>query len=252
MPVKRARIAPGDVLEFDVRSGRGIAQYVGEHHELGGTLWVVPDIVPSNAEVTHDVLDRDGYYTFFPVKPAVQKSLVRVLGPAPLGSRAVPRLMRRAGVIDRSGAVLTWIISDGERERVVRQLSPEERALPIEEIWNLEMLVLRIAEGWRPERDAPSSSEASSGEHIGATVGESVHYLYFPAAEQARAVKGEIEALGLGVEMRPAAMGPDWLVRVTAPAGPDLHDPSALSERLADIAKRAGGEYDGWEQRAQS
>ena len=247
MVARTARPAPGDLLEIAVPGGRGIVQYVGEHHGLGGTIWVVPRILPPGSEVTPALMDQ-GYYIFFPVRPAVQKGLARIVGRADLGERSVPTDGRRPGAIDASGAILTWIVSEDGKDRVVERLSDAERALPIEEIWNLEMLAGRIAEGWHPDReDTTPALHGDSADSQGGEERALVHYLYFPTRERASTAREEIALLGFTVELRPGALGPDWLVKATSQDGTVIQDPASQSETLRDIATRAGGEYDGWE-----
>jgi hypothetical protein len=92
-----------------------------------------------------------GYFAFYPVLAAMKHGLVTFAmhhDPVP----PVPLRLRRPGAMERNGTVITWIIEDGERERVTKTLSQEERALPIAAIWNHEMLRIRLREGWRPER----------------------------------------------------------------------------------------------------
>jgi hypothetical protein len=52
--------------------------------------------------------------------------------------------------------VETWIIEDGASELVTKKLSETERELPIAVIWNRELLVQRVSEGWRPEMEGQS------------------------------------------------------------------------------------------------
>jgi len=89
-----------------------------------------------------------GYLTFYPAKAAIVQKLATIVGY--LQAPDLPKRLRRAGV--RSGcAVETWVIEDASGEVVKRELSDQERQLPIAAIWNHEFLVQRVSEGWRPE-----------------------------------------------------------------------------------------------------
>jgi hypothetical protein len=44
----------------------------------------------------------------------------------------------------------SWIIEDASGEVTKAKLSEEELRLPIAAIWNHELLVQRLAEGWTP------------------------------------------------------------------------------------------------------
>jgi hypothetical protein len=59
--------------------------------------------------------------------------------------------MRRAGARAKNGRVQNWIISEGGRDRLVRELSDDEKRLPIGAIVNDTLLAERISSGWSPE-----------------------------------------------------------------------------------------------------
>src|SRR5262249_1505661 len=95
-------------------------------------------------------LFRDGYVTFFPAVAAVAQGLASIVGHLP--SPGLPRRMRRPGA--RSATkVETWIIEDGSNEVMKRVLSDAERRPPIGVIWNRDLLLARVSEGWRPEME---------------------------------------------------------------------------------------------------
>ena len=94
-------------------------------------------------------LFRDAYVTFYPVATAVARGFVEVIGT--LVSGGMPHRFRRPEAISRDGKVMTWIIEDDSSEVLRLELTPEERRLPIAEIWNHEMLIDRILHQWRPD-----------------------------------------------------------------------------------------------------
>lgn len=247
MAGSKARLTPGDILEIDVPGGRGIIQYIGEHHELGGTIWVTPRVVPPGTGDPAELVAEDGYYTWFPARPAVQKGLARVIGRADLRGRALPTRTRRRGAIDASGWVLTWFVSDGSPERLVRELSAEQRRFPIEEIANLDALAYMITEGWRPEQTPGDRAAPAPAPGQEDPSGTTVHYLYFPTPDRAEAARRQIADLGFDAEVSRAALGPQWLVKATSHEGTVIGDAPSQTETLTDITRRIGGEYDGWE-----
>lgn len=86
---------------------------------------------------------------FYPFSAAVSRGMVRVIGSMP--SPELPARLRRAG-IRSGGKIETWIVQDEDNvETVRRTLTDEERHLPIAAIWNHELLLKRVREGWRPE-----------------------------------------------------------------------------------------------------
>ena len=144
---KRAK--PGDVLELTAVDGLIYAQYLGKHPEYGDAVALCPSKQPAPVPVSPDLF-RDGYVTFYPAVAAVNRGLASVIGHLP--SPGLPSRLRRPGA--RSGRkVETWIIEDSSHETVKTRLSDEERALPIAVIWNHELLVQRVSEGWRPEME---------------------------------------------------------------------------------------------------
>ncbi len=75
--------------------------------------------------------------------PAASASATQTMSPMrPAASTAAPPPAPRA-----------WLIVDGEHEVLTRELTPEQRLLPIGAVWNHELLVGRLAEGWRPEME---------------------------------------------------------------------------------------------------
>ena len=91
--------------------------------------------------------------TFYPARAAVSQGIAVVVGHTD-SALGMPSAWRRAGARAKDGAVLAWIIEEKGTERLTRNLSRKERALPIAAIWNHEMLRTRIVEGWRPEEEA--------------------------------------------------------------------------------------------------
>jgi hypothetical protein len=59
--------------------------------------------------------------------------------------------MRRPGGRAKDGRILNWVVSEGGRDRVVKELSESERKLSIATIVNDTLLIDRIASGWLPE-----------------------------------------------------------------------------------------------------
>lgn len=142
------KLRSGDVLEVRLPEGFGYLLYLGQHPEYGDAVTVSSSYRqrPSVIEALFD----GGYVALYPARAAVTQGLVELVGNAP--ARPVPRALRRAGV--RSGrTVETWIIEDGSGETIKRNLSQHERRIPIAAIWNHEILVQRIVEGWRPEME---------------------------------------------------------------------------------------------------
>jgi len=153
MAKERKRAKVGDVLELEAGNRFAYLHYIGKHAEYGDAVLVNPRLQKRQTSVTSDIF-ADAYIAFYPAMAAVSQGLVDVV--AHLPPPTLPSRLRRAGA--RSGRrVDTWIIEDGSREVVKTKLSDEELQLPIAAIWNHELLVQRIAEGWTPTQEGRGS-----------------------------------------------------------------------------------------------
>jgi hypothetical protein len=142
------RVKAGDVLELARRDSTAYVQYLGRHSDYGDVILVCPRLQRRRPTMNADLF-RDGFVVFYPVSAAVAQGLAQVIGAMP--SPGLPRRYRRAGVIDKDGRVLTWMIEDGAREELREQLTAEDRKLPVVRIWNHEMLFHSLEQGLRPE-----------------------------------------------------------------------------------------------------
>lgn len=137
------RPKPGDVLRLSTPKGFAYLQYIGRHPEYGDAVLVSAML----GERSDGRAFSDGYVAFYSASAAVAKRLVEVVDH--LVPPKLPQRLRRPGV--RSGQrVDTWIIENGRGETVKSKLSDAELELPIAAIWNHELLIQRILEGWNP------------------------------------------------------------------------------------------------------
>lgn len=129
--------------------GRIYLQYLGTHREYGDGVAVSPTAFPCPVPVAENVFG-DSYVVFYPARAAVARGLAKVVGWLP--PRGIPTRLRRPGA--RLGSkVETWIIEDDSREEVKRQLMEDDLRIPLAVIWNHELLLQRVREGWRPENE---------------------------------------------------------------------------------------------------
>jgi hypothetical protein len=149
MTSHRKGVKAGDVLLLKVGDAFAYLHYIGPHPEYGDAI-VVGSKVRERQAVVHGEMFSSGYVAFYPLRAAVAQGLVEIVGYEPPPS--LPARLRRPGA--RSGRrVDTWIIENDTGEAVKTKLSEEELQLPIAVIWNHELLVQRITEGWHPTQE---------------------------------------------------------------------------------------------------
>ncbi len=153
------RLRPGDVLEVEFprvpspeasfpNGGFGYVTYIGKHPEDGDAIRIRPLVFDQRPQIA-DELFSDSFVALYPAHLALKTGLATLVGkvtPMPM-----PTVFRRRGGIDRSGKVLNWLIEQGNEVISKDSLSLAERQLPIASVWNHELLLIRISQGWRPE-----------------------------------------------------------------------------------------------------
>jgi hypothetical protein len=238
------------VLELEAGGRFAYFHYIGKHPDYGDTVLVNPRLQERQASVTADIFSG-AYVAFYPVTAAVSQGLVDVV--AHLLPPNLPNRLRRAGA--RSGRRIdTWIIEDGSREVVKANLSDEERRLPIAAIWNHELLVQRIVEGWTPMQEGRGvmNYDAQVIREIAAVSGGDrphtiLHYLYVPSSEAASKVAEELKQRGFRTEERLGADGVNWLVLARHEVVPTEELVASMRRSMETLIAKFGGEYDGWE-----
>lgn len=249
MTTRRKRARPGDILEVHTPRGLAYVHYTAREPEYGDAIRVLPGFFPTRpsdfAALPHS---PEAYFTFYPAAAAVSQGLVEVVAhvPVPPG-QGLPSVYRRAGARSRDGRVLAWLICEGTKETLVRELSEEQRALPIASIWNHEALVSSLTEEWRPQQDigippepkGPAAVDVSKPRHVR-------HYLYFTTARVGKAVAAQVSQQGFEATSRKSADGENWLVLAEhfIAEGPQF---DAARETLERIARENSGQYDGYE-----
>ena len=155
MTSSRSRARPGDLIEVNTPRGLAYLHYTARHPDFGDTVFVLPGLHASRPREWSSPHEQDGYFAFYPVGAALRQGLAEVVARLPISAGMdTPPALRRPGARSQDGKVLCWLVWDGKEEVVKPELSPSERHLPIGAIWNHEMLLLRLSEGWRPEQEA--------------------------------------------------------------------------------------------------
>jgi hypothetical protein len=140
----------GTLVEFEFPSGRVYLQVVGARNGVE-LVRVLDEVYASRPSLDSLAAARERCFAVFPLAMAVKAGLATIVGEAAVDAEAKSQRLRARGVISRDGKTLSWFIREGGGQRVVHALSPEERRLSIDEIWNVALLRERVEQDWRPE-----------------------------------------------------------------------------------------------------
>lgn len=254
MAASRKRAKLGDVLEVSTPRGLAYVQYAGKHPSYGAAIRVLPGFFQERPKDWSALLAQEGYFVFYPVGIAVSQGIVEVAARLAIPpGRELPTVYRRSGYITPEGKITAWLICDGEKETLRRELSPEERKLFIAAMWNHAFLVGRIVDEWHPEEQVDSIIPKKPPTIIppldpprDEVPGSLQHYLYFKKKDAADTVAAELKQRGFDVERRRSADGKNWLVLATHTLA-DEEELPGVRDSLEQLAQRHAGEYDGWE-----
>lgn len=257
MTKRRKQARPGDVLEVSTPRGLAYVHYTYfTYKPYREAIRVLPGFFGTRpADFTALVNSPEAFFSFYPARAAVSQGLVEIAAHHPVPpEKAFPAVYRRAGARSREGRVLAWLICEGTNETLVRELSDEQRYLPIFSIWMHDSLVSALVKQWRPEQDLgiPPAPATTTPTQEPKTSDDSAaprrvqHFLYFPSARASKAVADQLTARGFEVERRKSAEGKNWLVLVSHTADPaGTSELESVRDTLEAFAEEHSGEYDG-------
>ena len=158
------KINIGDIIEIKTSKGLAYVQYTHEfttHPKLGSLIRVLPGIYEKRPKNFKDIASQHATFVIFlTLQHAVDENHVEIVDnqPIPLDAQILP--IFRCGIPDpESKKVEVWSIWDSKKEWKVgasievRNLTDEQKRLPILEIIGDELLAERIVSGWTPEND---------------------------------------------------------------------------------------------------
>lgn len=149
MPTK---IKIGDVIEIPVKGGFAYAQYTHRHDKYGSLLLVLPTIHKEQAtDFSFLENEQESYYTFFPLGPAVNQGLFKVVTNQLIPAYAEQFPLFKTGTPNGEGHIEVWWLWNGSKEWKVGNLTEDQKKLSLRGIWNDTLLVQRIESGWHPE-----------------------------------------------------------------------------------------------------
>jgi len=148
----------GDLIEIKTNIGLAYAQYTHYHEVYGALIRVFNRIYRDRPEFMRAITnDRIRFSVFFPLKAALKKKIVEIVGHEAVKEDLREFPLFRAGVVDPSTQkVAVWWLWDGEKEWKIGQLDANQSKLPIRGVWNDTLLIQRIEAGWTPENDPTS------------------------------------------------------------------------------------------------
>jgi hypothetical protein len=150
-----ARIKFGDIFEILTPKGLAYGQYLLRNKEYGALVRMFSGFHERRPSELAETMGDVQFICFFPLQAAVNRDIVTIIGNAPIPKEASTMPIFRSGVVNpATGKVELWWFWDGEKEwRVGATLTPEQRKMPMDGIWNDTLIIERLVEGWRPEND---------------------------------------------------------------------------------------------------
>ena len=151
----RAKI--GDIIEIKTREGLAYAQFTTVVAPYGALIRVFDEIFqsrPKNLAMLPTLPIR--FSNFFPLTSALNQGVVTRVGNEPVPPHLRAQSLFRYGLPDPvSRKVEEWFLWRGDVDYTkVEKLTPELSRLPTTGVWNIDFLVEKIEDNWRPEQDA--------------------------------------------------------------------------------------------------
>jgi hypothetical protein len=152
------RVRFGDIIEIQTRKGLSYVQYTHRNELFGYLVHVLPGFFKSRPPDFNRIAGQETQFVaFIPLQAALNRHIFHVVGNVKIPESKIPFPMFRAagGSGDRiTGKISTWWLWDGEKSWIIGPIKPEQRKLPIKEVWNDTLLIDRIEAGWRPQDDS--------------------------------------------------------------------------------------------------
>jgi hypothetical protein len=150
----RKRPKFGDVIEIPTPAGLGYFQYVNRHAAWGGLIRVFGGTYSARPmSLEQFACAQERFLTFVPLGAMIHRGIVEIVAnvAVPEHLRAFPLFRVPGSAIDpETGKVRDWWLWDGNQNRFVGKLTPEQEQLPIKEVVNDTMLIHWIATGTGP------------------------------------------------------------------------------------------------------
>jgi len=255
----------GDVAEIRTPRGLAYVQYTHNDKDMGTLVRVLPGLYDSLPNLEALVSQPELYFVFYALEYAIRKRQTEVVCnlPVPESARAEP-LMRHASGRTREGKVTGWRIVPALcpltvdfliRTPVLRELTEEQRRLPLHLLRSHPVMVKELARGWTPERaesledqDRAESRARRANQRFPPATGEATsHYLYFPTLAAAESAGEHLRDRGYRVEVCQGADRENWLALARRARPKTGEEMDRLRNEMESLADQYRGDYDGWE-----
>lgn len=145
------RVKVGDIIEIETSKGYAYAQATHKVPKWGMLLSVFEGFY-EHPTINLEIIISSPllFQKFYPLQGSLNQEIVKNIG-----NEEIPEILqkfpntRNSGKVDRNGKVHTWVITEGDKEFVVKKLSEEQKDYPIWGIVNHTMLVELIEKQWK-------------------------------------------------------------------------------------------------------
>lgn len=265
MRTKKRGKAPsvGDVFEVRTPAGNGYVQLVNVDKDGIHLIRVLPGLFSRRPEqLASLVAGPERYFTFYVPSVALEQRWIELAGHYSVPKWALVWPVMRHPIHGRGTDILGWYIGssaipltlEGYKQlRFVRELTPEEKKLPIRQMWSHGLLVENLVRNWTPQQAeeldaiARATEEARQAQHEPLESKREYidHYLYFKKQSDAQEAAARLRAKGWFAEARRALGVQLWLTLAKQPA-PIEEEIGDVRNELESLAEELHGEYDGW------
>lgn len=142
----------GDVFEIDTPKGKAYLHHVFNNPDLVELIRVLPGIYEEQPQNLSELVQgKEEYLIHFPVKAAIKKKILRLIGNYDLPMGFVIPDKFRDSFDDSNGGGAYWQIVDYDswQRQTFYELTDKQIKLSPWGIWNDTLLIERICQNWR-------------------------------------------------------------------------------------------------------
>lgn len=141
------KLKKGAVLEFSSSEGYAYAQYVNDNEDFGELIRVFRGMHVRRPAVIEDVVQGEELVLgFFPLRAAIRRGIVEVVGTAPISEADRVFPIFKDGLVNPESGETYWWLWDGTKEWPVGELTAEQERYPLRRAFNDTYVVELVAE----------------------------------------------------------------------------------------------------------